>query len=312
MEIFNNLIKEKEYTDKTKIYVGSITNKEILENFDLDKTFNCGQCFRWEQTENGYIGVIKNRVLEILEYKNKLDFYISYESKEDLKKENIEKIQNDLIYYFDLKRDYKKANSVIIKNSDKTFKNEMTEAIKTGRGIRILNQDIFETIITYIISANNNIPRIKKIIKKLCEKYGKRISFNNKIYYTFPNYKDLKGVTKEEYRALGAGFRDIRLYETVKKINENGLDIYIKDKESLKKLSGVGDKVAECIMLFSLNKINTFPIDVWVRRVVNDIFFKEDDEKKIKRKDIEDFGNKFFGGCSGLAQEYLFYWRRNF
>lgn len=248
--------------------------------------------------------------------KDKIHVYISVtddeiKDKESFKNNKYSKIKNDLIDYLDLKRNYNFANKVILENSPKKSLKEIKEAINYGKGIKILNQEIFETILTFIISANNNIPRIKKIINSICINYGKQIKYENEIYYSFPKVEDLLDVSIEEYRKLGAGFRDKRLYETVHKINENGIEKYIKDKESLKELSGVGDKVAECIMLFSLGKINTFPIDVWVRRVVNDIFFKYEDETKVKRKDIEDFGTKYFGGYSGLTQQYLFYWRRD-
>lgn len=285
--------------------------------FDIMKTFECGQCFRWNKKEEKnitYIGIVGDRVLELIEDDFKIQFYISItdEELEDFNKfENKKEVLIDkIINYLDLERNYNFANLKIIENSPKKCKEEIIESAHFGKGIRILNQEIVETILTYIISANNNIPRIKKIVSKISKNYGKCIKYNKEIYYSFPKIEDLINVTIEEYRALGAGFRDKRLYETVKKINENGLEKYIKDKESLMLLSGVGDKVAECISLFSLKKINTFPVDVWVRRVVNDIYFKYEDETKVKRKDIEEFGKKYFGGYSGLAQQYLFYWRR--
>lgn len=293
------------------MHILKITDKNILDTFDLKKTFECGQCFRWDEIEkNKFIGVTGEKVFEIHKFEDRIDIFASI-TENNISEKEIEKLRKYIINYLDLERDYKKIEKIIIENTSDIFKKEMTEAVEDGKGIRILNQDIFETIITYIISANNNIPRIKSLVNKLSEKYGKKIEYNGKIYYTFPDEKMLKDVTREEYRSLGVGFRDIRLFETVNKINNNGIKKYIENKESLKELSGVGDKVAECIMLFSLNKINTFPIDVWVRRVVNDIYFKKEDEKKIKRKDIEKFGEEFFGGYSGLAQEYLFYWRRN-
>lgn len=317
--------KSKNDWKNNKIYF--LTFDANFFSLDLKKTLECGQCFRWERIEekaeikDKYIGVIFGRVVE-LEFekdknmKDKIHVYISVtddeiKDKESFKNNKYSKIKNDLIDYLDLKRNYNFANEVILENSPKKSLKEIKEAIDYGKGIKILNQEVFETILTFIISANNNIPRIKKIINSICINYGKEIKYENEIYYSFPKVEDLLDVSIEEYRKLGAGFRDKRLYETVHKIHENGIEKYIKDKESLKELSGVGDKVAECIMLFSLGKINTFPIDVWVRRVVNDIFFKYEDETKVKRKDIEDFGTKYFGGYSGLTQQYLFYWRRD-
>ena len=167
----------------------------------------------------------------------------------------------------------------------------MEESIKYGSGIRILNQDLWETIISFIISANNNIPRIKGIIERLSKNYGKEIAYNGKKYYTFPTAEELKDVSVEKYRELGLGFRDIRLYETTKMILENKVNLNdlrnnpntMEVRETLLTLSGVGPKVADCILLFSdLKRFEVFPIDVWVRRVMNDLYIKNEDETKVR------------------------------
>ncbi|MEI3357237.1 MAG: hypothetical protein V8R81_09770 [Clostridia bacterium] len=195
----------------------------------------------------------------------------------------------------------------------------MKTSIEYGKGIRILNQDLWETIISFIISANNNIPRIKGIIEKLSKKYGKELEFEGKKYYTFPTPKELENVTVEDYRSLGLGFRDIRLYETTKMIIEKKVDLQelrknpntFEVREKLLTLSGVGPKVADCILLFSdLKRFEVFPIDVWVRRVMNDLYIKNPDETKVSKKQIEKIANEKFGNLAGLAQQYLFYWRR--
>lgn len=195
----------------------------------------------------------------------------------------------------------------------------MKTSIEYGKGIRILNQDLWETIISFIISANNNIPRIKGIIEKLSKKYGKELEFEGKKYYTFPTPKELENVTVEDYRSLGLGFRDIRLYETTKMILEKKVDLQelrknpntFEVREKLLTLSGVGPKVADCILLFSdLKRFEVFPIDVWVRRVMNDLYIKNPDEAKVSKKQIEKIANEKFGNLAGLAQQYLFYWRR--
>lgn len=195
----------------------------------------------------------------------------------------------------------------------------MKTSIEYGKGIRILNQDLWETIISFIISANNNIPRIKGIIEKLSKKYGKELEFEGKKYYTFPTPKELENVTVEDYRSLGLGFRDIRLYETTKMILEKKVDLQelrknpntFEVREKLLTLSGVGPKVADCILLFSdLKRFEVFPIDVWVRRVMNDLYIKNPDETKVSKKQIEKIANEKFGSLAGLAQQYLFYWRR--
>ena len=195
----------------------------------------------------------------------------------------------------------------------------MKTSIEYGKGIRILNQDLFETIISFIISANNNIPRIKGIIERLSKKYGDEIIWNGKEYYAFPTAKSLKDVSVKEYRDLGLGFRDVRLYETVKMILEGKVDLEelennpntTKVREKLLTLSGVGPKVADCILLFSdLKRFEVFPIDVWVRRVMNDLYIKNEDETKVNKKEIEKLAQEKFGNLAGLAQQYLFYWRR--
>ena len=195
----------------------------------------------------------------------------------------------------------------------------MKQSIEHGKGIRILNQDLWETIISFIISANNNIPRIKGIIERLSQKYGEPIEFQGSTYYTFPTPEQLKNVTVEEFRKLGLGFRDIRLYETTHMILENKVNLeelrQNKNTEEVRNqlltLSGVGPKVADCILLFSdLKRFDVFPIDVWVRRVMNELYIKKDDETKVSKKEIEKIAEEKFGDLKGIAQQYLFYWRR--
>ena len=195
----------------------------------------------------------------------------------------------------------------------------MKKSVLYGKGIRILNQDLWEMIISYIISANNNIPRIKGIIERLSKKYGKEIIWNGKKYYTFPTPEELRNVSVEEYRKLGLGFRDIRVYETTKMILNKEVDLEKlrnnpntqEVRNELLKLSGVGPKVADCILLFSdLKRFDVFPVDVWVRRVMNELYFKLPDETKLKRDQIEKLATEKYGDLAGLAQQYLFYWKR--
>ena len=282
--------------------------KYILENqksFELKDIFECGQCFRWNIQEDGsYTGVFRNNVLNVKKHKNQIIFQGVCEK--DIK-ETVEK-------YFDLHRDYEEIKSKLAK-----IDNNMKTSIEYGKGIRILNQDLWETIISFIISANNNIPRIKGIIERLSEKYGNEIEYNGQKYYTFPSPEQLKNVTVEEYRKLGLGFRDVRLYETTKMILNKKVDLIkmknnpntTKVREELLSLSGVGPKVADCILLFSdLKRLEVFPIDVWVRRVMNDLYIKQEDENKVSKKQIEKIAEEKFGDLAGLAQQYLFYWRR--
>lgn len=280
----------------------------ILKNaksFELKDIFDCGQCFRWnKESDESYTGVFKQNVINVK--KQGQDFYFKGICSGDIK--------NVVTYYFDLERDYENIKKTLSKVDI-----NMKTSIEYGKGIRILNQDLWETIISFIISANNNIPRIKGIIEKLSKTYGNEIIWNNNKYYTFPSVNQLKDVTTEQYRKLGLGFRDIRLYETTQMILNKEIDLeYLKEekdtlkvREELLKLSGVGPKVADCILLFSeLKRFDVFPIDVWVRRVMNDLYIKEENEEKVSKKKIENLAKEKFGNLSGIAQQYLFYWRR--
>ena len=275
------------------------------ESFELKDIFECGQCFRWNKEEDGsYTGVFGRNVLNVKKEENQIIF-------QGICEENIEKtVQN----YFDLNRNYEE-----IKQKLSMIDENMQMSIQYGKGIRILNQDLWETIISFIISANNNIPRIKGIIERISEKYGKEIIWKNKKYYTFPTAEELKNVSVEDYRKLGLGFRDIRLYETTQMILNKEVDLEKMHKnpntyevrDQLLKLSGVGPKVADCILLFSnLKRLEVFPIDVWVRRVMNELYIKNPDETKVNKKEIEKMAKEKFGNLEGLAQQYLFYWKR--
>lgn len=276
--------------------------KEI-DSFDPKDIFECGQCFRWNREDNGsYTGIFSDCVLNVEKSNEKIIFTGNKNVTE-------EKINN----YFDLKRDYSK-----IKQDLSKIDNNLLEATGYGSGIRILNQDLWETIISFIISANNNIPRIKGIIERISKQYGNEIEFNGKKYYTFPTPKELSKATAEDFRGLGLGFRDVRVYETTKLISTgkfNMKELYnLTTKEAqdrLLTLPGVGPKVADCILLFStLKRLDVFPIDVWVRRVMNDLYIHEDDEKRINKNEIRKLADEKFGNLEGIAQQYLFYWKR--
>ena len=273
-------------------------------DFELKDIFDCGQCFRWNKNDDGsYTGVIKNGVLNVKCDKSKIYF-------NGILNEDIRKIVND---YFDLNRDYTKIKQELSKIDE-----YMENSINYGKGIRILNQDLWETIISFIISANNNIPRIKGIIERLSQRYGTEIEFEGVKYYLFPTVEQLKNVTVAEFRGIGLGFRDIRLYETTHMILNNEVDLENLQnldtksaREELLKLSGVGPKVADCILLFStLKRFDIFPIDVWVRRVMNDLYIKNPEENKVNKNLITKIAFEKFGNLAGIAQQYLFYWKR--
>ena len=278
---------------------------EKQESFNLKHIFECGQCFRWNKLEdNSYIGVIKDAVINVKEENGKFIFTGSTING------NLKEI---IRYYFDLDTNYTEYKK-ILSNID----NYLKESIKFGSGIRILRQDLWECIISFIISANNNIPRIKKIIEKLSKEYGKKIEFNGNIYYFFPTPEELSKASVEDLRNLGLGFRDKRIYNTTKMIIENevnlnsikSMDDTEKMKNELLKLDGVGPKVADCILLFALKRIDVFPIDVWVRRVMNDLYIHNINEEKVNKKELQKLAEDKFGSLQGIAQQYLFYWKR--
>ena len=263
---------------------------ENIKSFELADIFDCGQCFRWNKQEDGsYTGIFGKNVMNV----QKQGKTVTFKGKCD---GDIKEIVED---YFDLKRNYEE-----IKNKLSQIDENVKTSIEYGQGIRILNQDLWEMIISYIISANNNIPRIKGIIERLSKTYGQEIEWNGEKYYTFPTAEELKDVSVEDYRKLGAGFRDIRLYETVHMILDKKVDLEemqnnlntLEVREQLLTLSGVGPKVADCILLFStLKRFEVFPIDVWVRRVMNELYIKNEDETKVNKKEIEKLAHEKFG-----------------
>lgn len=277
---------------------------ENYKDFEPRHIFECGQCFRWNMEQDGsYTGVFKGNVLNVKKEDKRIIF-------KGICENSIISTVND---YFDFDTDYKK-----IKEKLSDVDEYLKESIEFGSGIRILNQDLWETIISFIISANNNIPRIKGIIERISKKYGNKIEWNNKEYYTFPTPKSLSKASVEDLRALGLGFRDVRVYETTKIILNNEIDLneiksekdIHKVREKLLTLPGVGPKVADCIMLFGLKRFEVFPIDVWVRRVMNDLYIKNEDETKVNKKEIEKLAKEKYDNLAGLAQQYLFYWKR--
>ena len=277
---------------------------ENYKSFEPKHIFECGQCFRWNENEDGsYTGIFKNNILNVKKENNKITF-------KGVCEENIIKTCTD---YFNLDTNYEKIKEEL-SNVDEYLKT----SISYGNGIRILKQDLWETIISFIISANNNIPRIKGIIERISKQYGREIIWNEKSYYTFPTIEELSKASVEELRALGLGFRDKRVYDTTRMILNKEIDLKKIEnsddvefiKEELLKLPGVGGKVADCIMLFALNKFEVFPIDVWVRRVMNELYIKNEDETKVDKKEIAKLAQEKYSNLAGLAQQYLFYWKR--
>lgn len=267
-----------------------------MDDFDPRHIFECGQAFRWTlEEDNSYTSVAYGKVLNVKKVDNDIIFSNT----------NMEDFKNIWYDYFDLGRDYGAIKKELSKDPI------LEEAIQFGQGLRILNQDPFETIISFIISANNQIPRIKKSIDLIAKTYGEKIDGD---YYSFPSPQVLSQADPKDIREIcRVGFRDVRIVETSKMIFNKDIDLnLIKDlnredsRKLLIELPGVGPKVADCILLFAFDKDDAFPVDVWVKRVMEHFYLKE--ETNVKQ--IGAYGDKIFGKLAGYAQQYLFYYAR--
>lgn len=278
---------------------------EKIEDFNLKQTLECGQCFRFDlifqnEDECEYIIVAYNKMLRIRQNKDSLIFYnTSIEEYKCLWKD-----------YFDLDTDYASIKNTILKTN-----NKLNSAIKNMSGVRILKQEFFETLISFIISQNKQIPHIKQIVEMIATNYGDIYGeYKGKKYYTFPSVDILKDVSEEEFRACKTGFRAPYIVNAIKKIAnrdivyEDLLNLSTDDAiDKLMTIKGVGSKIANCVALFSLHKMDSFPVDVWIKRIMQDLFFEgKDTDKKV----IEDLAKKKFGILCGYAQQYLFYYAR--
>ncbi len=278
--------------------VGADIIIEDCSEFDIAHTFECGQCFRFNRCKDKtYEGVHGKHALKIGQIGDKVMLYNT----------SIEEYEKVWKKYFDISRDYASLQRELSRDDA-----VLESAINEGRGIRILLQDAFETIISFIISANNNIPRIKLIIERLCETYGEKIEAYGRIFYTFPSAKTLSRLTTEDLAPIKAGFRDKYILDAAKKVHSGEIDIekiygmeYEDAKNELKKIKGVGEKVANCILLFGFGKQNAFPVDVWVKRIL-EYYYKD----KYDISDANEFAKRHFGSLGGFAQQYLFYYAR--
>lgn len=269
-----------------------------VRDFNPVHVFECGQCFRWlKQSDGSYTGVVKGKVINI-KYKNDaLEIYNT----------TAEDFRNIWYQYFDLGRDYSKIKKILAK--DKI----MREAVEFGYGIRILKQDLWETLISFIISANNRIPMIMKVVAAISKIYGGEIKMDGKSYYTFPDINALAESSLQKLEVCKGGFRCKYIIKTANAIRDGAVDLYriaykstAEARCELKKLAGVGNKVADCTLLYSGTKYDVFPTDIWVKRVMEELYFK----REASLKDIQAFAADYFGELAGFAQQYLFYYAR--
>lgn len=267
------------------------------KDFDIKQILECGQSFRFKQLdENKFSIVAHNRVIEVTTNGETIEIVGTNEAD----------FFNIWLNYFDLNTDYQSIKNIISKDDV-----VMQNCIKYGSGIRILRQDPFEIIITFIISQNNRITMIKTVIENISRAYGTKIDEEN---YAFPTFEQLKDISIEDLNSLKTGFRSKYIRDFLDKLSDNTINIEnlksldnVSLKSELMKVKGIGSKVSDCICLFGFSRTSAFPVDVWIKRVVEYFYF---DKKDIPIKEIEKFGIDNFGEYGGYAQQYLFYYAR--
>lgn len=266
-----------------KIYLGT------LREIDPVKTFECGQCFRWNADEKGdYWGVAFGKAAKVVTEEDKV--YII------CKGEDFENIWRG---YFDLDRDYE---SIRLSFDGGEY---LARCAEFGAGIRILQQERWEALCSFIISQCNNIPRIKGIVEKLCCAYGEKIEFEGREFYSFPSAEKLSLLTAEDLAHIRSGYRAAYIVDAAKAVAEGSIDLeYLACADcdtalkGLLSMNGVGKKVASCALLFGLGHMEAFPIDVWMKRALKEHF-------------APDFDPAVLGEYAGLAQQYIFYYARS-
>ncbi len=264
-----------------------------LENcdfFDVFQVFDCGQTFRFEKVADDRVeGVAHGKFLSLTQQGSNIKINCTYDEFESVWKN-----------YLALDKDYGVVNSFFADGSDSV----LSEAAAYGRGIRILRQDPWEALCSFIVSQNNNIPRIKKIINSLSQNYGESFTYNGQTYYSFPTAKALAEAGEEKIFELKTGFRAKYIADAAEKVASGEINLEnIKNlptaeaEKELLKIKGVGPKVAACALLFGFDKSDAFPVDVWVKKVFAKYY-------------PDGFDIKAFGEHAGMAQQYLFYYER--
>lgn len=268
------------YDENTVVFTG-------VTDYDLQRTFNCGQCFRWNLVNGRWQGFAGSFPCEIM--MNNQDMYVHCL----VPVENFEEFGRYMYHYLGLDMDYSRLKKQF--SADETMK----KAIEYAPGIRVLNQPFFETLLTFIISRNNNIPRIKKIVDAMAITYGTKVGD----MYAFPTARQLKNVTIEQYNELRMGFRSKYIFDAVAKILSGDVEEkklkqmdYTAAQKYIMQIKGVGPKVADCVLLFSCRKYESFPKDVWINRALEQLF-PQGLPECIK-------------GMEGIAQQYIFHYAR--
>jgi len=277
--------------------------------FDLDFTLCCGQTFRWEKQGDWWYGVVRENVFKVRRSGNKLEF------------ENASEVF--VRRYFGLNDDL----SVILSQINKD--EHIAEAIDEYRGLRILRQDPWECLISYICATYKNIAAIRRMLLQISRKFGEKVVLDGYSFFTFPTPIKLAKATLEDLKECELGYRAKYVSQTAKEICKNTYELerlkeatYDQAKEELIRFPGVGPKVADCVLLFSLEKLEAFPVDVWIKRAVSrhyamhfsiDLVKRMCHEKSLSTSEYRQlnlFGRSYFGKYGGYAQEYLYQYER--
>jgi len=282
---------------------------KLSQFFDLDLTLCCGQAFRWEKVGGWWCGVVKDKPVKVRQRGNMLEF-------ENVSREFIEN-------YFGLKDDLPSILAQITRD------HHIEKAVKTLKGLRILRQDPWECLISYICATYKNIPAIKRMLSNMAKKFGEKVFLEGQVFYAFPTAERLAEASLKDLAECGLGYRAKYVSETAKKVSKGEFKMEDLKAESFKKarerlltLPGVGLKVADCVLLFSLEKLEAFPVDVWIKRIIikhyRNFFGKNFIEKISLKKSLTRaeyerlslFGREYFGVYAGYAQEYLYHFER--
>lgn len=276
-----------------------------IDHFHIGQILESGQVFRFDKiSDMSYLLVAKQKLIKITQQVGSTSVIIHNSHSGEL-----EEIWKD---YFDLETDYAHIEEVLSQKDE-----YMKEAIAFGKGIRILRQDPWEMLISFIISQNKAIPHIKQCIRHITKRYGQALDEEGKdedMYYAFPTPKQLAKATEEELRECKVGFRAPYIMDACQKIDRGEIilnDIHrmrtAEAKKELMKIKGVGPKIADCILLFAYGKAEVFPTDVWIKRVIEGLYFEG---KEMKLEEIQQFAKDYFGDLAGYAQQYLFFYGR--
>lgn len=271
-----------------------------VKDFNIEQILECGQCFHFVKLKDmEYVTVAYDKALHI---KQESDTVILYDT-------DMNDYNSVWKKYFDMDTDYGKIKKYLKENCK-----ELTDAIREKSGIRILRQDFTETLLSFIISQNKQIPHIKQIVAGISKEYGRLAGVvEGQEFYSFPKLEELLRITEDDFRSLKTGFRAPYLCDAISHLKEWGemesfADLpYEEAKNKLMTIKGVGDKVANCVLLFGLGYTSAFPVDVWIKRIMESIYFKEDTSKDK----IMDYAKERFGEYGGYAQQYLFYFARD-